>query len=64
MREAQSKFDSIEKIDDVQEYIMQIISEVKEHTTTGELDGLQINDEVEKYMYEKIIEELQGKNKC
>ena len=64
MREAQSKFDSIEKIDDVQEYIMQIISEVKEHTTADELDGLQINDEIEKYMYEKLIEELQGKNKC
>ena len=50
MREAPSKFDSTEKNDDVQEYILQIIGEVKEHATTDELDGLEINGEIEKYM--------------
>ena len=64
MREAQSKFDSIEKIDDVQEYIMLIISEVKEHTTMDELDGLEINEEIEKDMCEKLIEEVQGNAIC
>ena len=61
MREAQSKFDSIEKIYDVQEYIMQIISEVKEHATMDELDGLHINDEIEKYVYENQLKSCKGK---
>ena len=45
MREAQKKFDS--KFDDAEEYIMQIIGEVKEHATTDELDGMEIKNEIE-----------------
>ena len=56
MREAQTKFDS--NFDDAEEYIMQIIGEVKEHATRDELDGMEINDEIENYMREKIIEEV------
>ena len=64
MREAKSKFDSIEKIVDVQEYIMQIIGEVKEHATKDELDGLEINNEIENYMREKLIEEVKEDGTC
>ena len=56
MRDAQKKFDS--KFDDPEEYIMQIIGEVKEHATRDELNGMEINDEIENYMREKLIEEV------
>ena len=56
MREAQKKFDS--KFDDPEEYIMQIIREVKEHATREELNGVEINDEIENYMREKLIEQV------
>ena len=56
MREAQSKFDS--KFDDAEYYIMQIIGEVKEHATTDDLDGMEINNEIENNMREKLIEEV------
>ena len=46
MREAQSKFDTIEKFESVEEYILQIIVEVKEHATPEELDGIKIDDEI------------------
>ena len=49
-------FDS--KFDDPEEYIMQIIGEVKEHATRDELIGLEINDEIENYMQVKLIEEV------
>ena len=58
MRRAQSKFDSIEKIYDVEEYILQIIGEVKEHATPEELDGIKIDDEIEMYMRIKLIEQM------
>ena len=50
MREVQHKFDYIESVvgfgddDIIEEYIMQIIIEVKENATVDELDGLQINE--------------------
>ena len=42
MRDAQKKFDS--KFEDLEEYILQIIREVKEHVTREELNGVEIND--------------------
>ena len=37
---------------------MQIIGEVKEHVTRDELNGMEMNDEIESYMREKLIEEV------
>ena len=37
---------------------MQIMGEVKEHVTRDELDGMEINAEIENYMQEKLIEEV------
>ena len=48
----------LKKISDVEEYILQIIGEVKEHARREELDGLEINEEIEKYMREKLIEQI------
>ena len=56
MRDAQKKFDS--KFEDLEEYISQIIREVKEHATREELNGVEINDEIENYMREKLIEQV------
>ena len=39
---------------------MQIIGEVKEHATRDELNGMEINDEIENYMREKLIEEVKS----
>ena len=48
MRDSQKKFDS--KFEDLEEYISQIIRQVIENATREELNGVEINEEIENYI--------------
>ena len=59
IEEAQKKYDSMETIAKkgltyIQEYIREIINEVKEHTTEDELDGVVIDSEMETFIEMKL----------
>ena len=59
IEEAQKKYDSMEVIAKkdviyIQEYIREIINEVKEHTTEDELDGIVIDSEMETFIEMKL----------
>ena len=59
IEEAQKKYDSMEAIAKkgvtyIQEYIREIINEVKEHTTEDELDGIVIDSEMETFIEMKL----------